>query len=314
MTILLHFLRIAFGLVEDLDRVLVALGHLPAVEPRHHGHSLEDVGLGQPEDRLALAVDVVEPLGDVARDLQVLLLVLAHRDDVGVVEQDVGRLEHRVGEQAVLGGDPLGLLVLVADALLQPAHRGDARQEPGQLGRLGHVRLDEEGCLLRGRAPAPGNPPTRRRRSGEAGPRRGRWSAHGSRRRSRRRRCRAAAPDIAGSRRSSCRCGGRPRAGFPTGHAWPRRLARAWLGWVEAGPSRPPATYATVSIRRDRSKPGRARRWRPGGSMVRYAGDGTWSEGISDPGSRFHDSARHRDSKRQTSKSSRRPDGHGGGA
>jgi hypothetical protein len=55
---------------------------------------------------------VVEPLGDVAGDLQVLLLVLPDRDDVGVVEQDVGGLEDRVGEQAVLGGQPCWTLSL----------------------------------------------------------------------------------------------------------------------------------------------------------------------------------------------------------
>ena len=38
---------------------------------------------------------------------QVLLLVLADGDDVGVIKQDVGRLEHGVGEEAVLGGEAL---------------------------------------------------------------------------------------------------------------------------------------------------------------------------------------------------------------
>ncbi len=42
----------------------------------------------------------VEPLGDIACDLDVLALVLAHRYVVGVVEQDVGCLKRGVGEQA----------------------------------------------------------------------------------------------------------------------------------------------------------------------------------------------------------------------
>ena len=37
---------------------------------------------------------------DVAGQLDMLLLVLADRDVGRVVEQDVGRLEHRIGEQA----------------------------------------------------------------------------------------------------------------------------------------------------------------------------------------------------------------------
>ena len=41
----------------------------------------------------------VEPLREVAAQLQVLALVLAHRHGVGVVHEDVGRLQHRVGEQ-----------------------------------------------------------------------------------------------------------------------------------------------------------------------------------------------------------------------
>ena len=142
-------------------------------------------GLGSRKTSLAAAVDVVEPLGDVAGDLQVLLLVLADRHDVGVVEQDVGRLEHRVGEEPVLGGEPLLDLVLVADALLQPAHRRDGRQEPGQLGRLGHVGLDEQ------RGPLGVEPQGEQVDehvedvAAELARRRGRWSARGSWRRSR---------------------------------------------------------------------------------------------------------------------------------
>ena len=47
-----------------------------------------------------LAVGGVEAARDLARELEVLALVLAHRHLVGLVEQDVGRLEHRVEEQA----------------------------------------------------------------------------------------------------------------------------------------------------------------------------------------------------------------------
>ena len=42
---------------------------------------------------------VVEAHGQVPGELEVLALVVAHRDPVGVVEQDVGRLEDRVGEE-----------------------------------------------------------------------------------------------------------------------------------------------------------------------------------------------------------------------
>ena len=42
-----------------------------------------------------LAVAVVEALGDVAGELEVLALVVAHRDLVGVVQEDVGGHERR---------------------------------------------------------------------------------------------------------------------------------------------------------------------------------------------------------------------------
>ena len=55
------------------------------------------------DERLAEAR--VEPLGDVAGELEVLPLVVADRDDVGLVEQDVAGHQHRVGEEP--GGDEL---------------------------------------------------------------------------------------------------------------------------------------------------------------------------------------------------------------
>ena len=55
----------------------------------------------------------VEPLRQVAGELEVLALVLADRHVVGVVQQDVGRLQHRVGEQPDVGASaPFGRLVL----------------------------------------------------------------------------------------------------------------------------------------------------------------------------------------------------------
>ena len=59
---------------------------------------------------------MVEALRDVARHLEVLLLVLADGHEIGVVEQDVGRHQHRIGEQPVIGRDALRDLVLVGVA------------------------------------------------------------------------------------------------------------------------------------------------------------------------------------------------------
>ena len=73
-----------------------------------------------------------------------LPLVVADRDDVGLVEQDVARHQDRVGEEA--GGDELLALALLlelrhAAELPEP---GDGREQPSRLGVRGHVALQEE--------------------------------------------------------------------------------------------------------------------------------------------------------------------------
>src|SRR6266508_3040687 len=112
-------------------------GLLEVHDPAAHRRGLD---CGQRE---RLAVAGVEPLGDVAGELDVLALVVADRDDVGLVEQDVARLEHRVGEQR--GRDEL-LLVRLLLELRHPAQLAEAghrRQQPIRLGVRGHVALDE---------------------------------------------------------------------------------------------------------------------------------------------------------------------------
>ena len=79
---------------------------------------------------------------DVAGQLDMLLLVLADRHVGGAVEQDVGRLQHRIGEQpdrralAVLAG-----LVLELGHPVEPAHPRGALQHPGEL------RVGRDGAL-----------------------------------------------------------------------------------------------------------------------------------------------------------------------
>jgi hypothetical protein len=103
------------------------------------------------EIRLA-AIEVVEAARDLAREFDVGHLVLAHRHPVGAVDQDVGRLQQRIAEEAV-GGEvlvrELFLLVLVGRHALQPAQRRHHRQQQVQLGMLGHLGLDEHGRLRR---------------------------------------------------------------------------------------------------------------------------------------------------------------------
>ena len=102
------------------------------------------------EVRLA-AVEVVEAARHLARQLDVRRLVLADRHVGGLVDQDVGRLQQRVAEEAV-GREVAVLelldLVLVGRHALQPAERRAHRQQREQLGVLGQAALDEDGRVV----------------------------------------------------------------------------------------------------------------------------------------------------------------------
>ena len=91
----------------------------------------------------------VELGGPVARELEVLHLVPAHRHQVRAVEQDVRRHQHRVGEEPEVRGDAAGELVLVAVRALEVGQRHDRPEDPVQLGDLRDVALAEEDGLLR---------------------------------------------------------------------------------------------------------------------------------------------------------------------
>ena len=100
-------------------------------------------------DHERLPEPIVEALRDVARKLEVLALVVAHRHLVGLVEQDVGGLEHRVEEDP--GGDELALarrLVLELGHAVQVAVGGHSAEQPGELGVLVHVGLAEQDATL----------------------------------------------------------------------------------------------------------------------------------------------------------------------
>ena len=88
----------------------------------------------------------VEAHRDVARQLEVLALVVADRHLVGPVQQDVGRHQHRVVEQAGRheGVPPLRRLVLELCHAAQLAVRRERVEDPGQLRVLVHLRLREQ--------------------------------------------------------------------------------------------------------------------------------------------------------------------------
>ena len=125
------------GVVEDGDVARGprgALAHLllrrvECHNPRSRGR---DHGLGHDE---GLPVKMIEPPGERPHELQVLPLVLAHGDEVRVVEEHVGGLQHGVVEEARARRlDPAlaGLVLELRHARELPKAR-HAVQQPAQL-------------------------------------------------------------------------------------------------------------------------------------------------------------------------------------
>ena len=88
---------------------------------------------------------MIEAARDPARELEVLELVLADRHVLGLVEQDVGGLQHGIVEDADVDavGVLLGLVLELRHAL-EVAEPRDAVEHPRELGVLGHHRLQEQ--------------------------------------------------------------------------------------------------------------------------------------------------------------------------
>ncbi len=94
--------------------------------------------------RERVAKAVVEPLRDITGQLQMLALVLTDRHSVGLVEEDVRRLENRVREQRDAEAMLLRGLLAVLGHPAQVAVRCHALEHPCEPRVLGHVALDEQ--------------------------------------------------------------------------------------------------------------------------------------------------------------------------
>ncbi len=136
---------------ENVDVVFFAqaLAHLAlGVGSRAHLEHFGEQRLGQ--DEILLPNLVVEALSDVARQLQVLLLIFADGHVIGPINQDIGSLQHGVVKQAC-GNETLAAILLALDAFIlklrharEQAVGGETVENPAQLGMFRHERLDEE--------------------------------------------------------------------------------------------------------------------------------------------------------------------------
>ena len=133
-----------------LNVVVQALAHLViAVQPNDH-RIFSEPGLGFRE---CLTIKVVEATGNLAGNLQVRHLVLAHGHGVRLVQYDVGGHQHGVAHQTVahrlLRLLHLPHLVLEGGHPHEPTEWGHHAQEGVQYHHLRYVGLDEDDALLR---------------------------------------------------------------------------------------------------------------------------------------------------------------------
>ena len=139
-----------FGLVHEEDAAVgVGLGHfvLGIAEAHDARAHLGDERLGELE---GIGEGIVEARADVAAELDMLALILADGDEVGLVEQDIGGHEHGIGKQA--RGDIICMLLRFHFELRHARQLAELRiaaQHPRKLRMLRHVGLDEHDVLLR---------------------------------------------------------------------------------------------------------------------------------------------------------------------
>ncbi len=97
--------------------VVIALGHFAAVEPRH-GHQLF-VHPGPGNHQKIFLVIMVDHSRDVLSHFNMLHLILAYRNVVGIEEEDIGSHQHRIGVDA-----HVDLMIITLSLLAVDVHRG----------------------------------------------------------------------------------------------------------------------------------------------------------------------------------------------
>ena len=125
----------------DIGLLGIRLGHLARgiLQAHYLGAHLGNIAIGHGERG---RIQVVKPDSDIARQLQMLLLVHADRHQIRLVEQYIRRHEHRIVEQARIYVVGLARrLVLELGHAAEFAHIGKTVEHPCQLAMRRHMAL-----------------------------------------------------------------------------------------------------------------------------------------------------------------------------
>ncbi len=197
-----HFLLHAVGVLGQQNRVPEALAHLlAAVESRQPRHFRQQ--------RLRLdehvAVKPVEPADHLARQLEMRDLIVADRNEIGVVDRDVGRLQQRITRGTRSTTDPCRSArpaVPCRSARARATTPGSSSRAADTARRARAPSTARRTCCVRDRGRRRSSRWRCRRRTASAGScRRSRSSARASRPRSRSSRTAPAAPPSSAARR-----------------------------------------------------------------------------------------------------------------
>ncbi len=139
-----HLLFEFFFGQENINVVVVRLAHFLAVGTGN-GHYLL-VYFGGRHYKYFLLVLMVDFLGDVARNFQMLLLVFAYGHKMGIVEQNIGGHQYRIGKKPCrnIGFAQFLGLVFVRVGIFQHRKGRKAAQVPSQFAYLRNARLAVE--------------------------------------------------------------------------------------------------------------------------------------------------------------------------
>ena len=115
---------------------------------KHLGSGLDDPRLRHGK---GLTETTVKPLGQITRKFQVLTLIFPDGDFIGLINQNVSRLQDGIGEQANGGSvstttSRLVLELRHATGFTKPRY---ALHHPGQLGMFWHLALNKQRATLR---------------------------------------------------------------------------------------------------------------------------------------------------------------------